>query len=124
MKENIIYFFNKNKSIFKYIGLIILGLILMYWMIYLFTPKPQIPIELKNTIDSLSKVNIELEKQQQQLNSNISSFQSQIYDLDYAIGNIKEKTIVVREYYHKTQQQVNNYNLNQIDSFFKHRYKY
>jgi hypothetical protein len=96
----------------------------MYGMIYIFTPKPQMPTEYKNTLDSLAKDNAALRAKQKQVDSAISSYQSQIFDLDYAISNVKEKETVIKEYYHEVSDKVNNYTPTQVDSFFKARYNY
>jgi len=112
---------NKYKKAALYV---LIGLIVIYGMIYIFTPKPQMPTEYKNTLDSLAKENATLRDKQKQADSAISSYQSQIFDLDYAIGNVKEKETVIKEYYHEVSDKVNNYTPTQVDSFFKARYNY
>ena len=96
----------------------------MYGIIYIFTPKPQIPVDYKNTLDSLAKENAALRDKQKQVDSAISSYQSQIFDLDYAIGNVKQKETVIKEYYHEVGNKVDEYTPTQVDSFFKARYNY
>ena len=112
---------NKYKKAALYV---LIGLIVIYGMIYIFTPKPQMPTEYKNTLDSLAKENATLRDKQKQADSAISSYQSQIFDLDYAISNVKEKETVIKEYYHEVSDKVNNYTPTQVDSFFKARYNY
>jgi hypothetical protein len=114
----------KYKNQIKYVGIGILCLVAMYWMIYLFTPKPQMPVNIKATIDSLTKINTNLVVKQNQLDSAILSYQKQIFDLDYAISNIKEKTIIIKEHYHEVSQTASKFTPSQVDSFFKSRYKY
>jgi predicted nuclease with TOPRIM domain len=112
---------NKYKKPALYV---LIGLVVIYGMIYIFTPKPQMPTEYKNTLDSLAKENATLRDKQKQADSAISSYQSQIFDLYYAISNVKEKETVIKEYYHEVSDKVNNYTPTQVDSFFKARYNY
>jgi hypothetical protein len=100
------------------------GLFIIYWMIFLFTPKPQIPLEYKHALDSLNRVSIELAKKQKQSDSIINLYQIKVDEVDFKIKNIKEKTTIVREYYHEKTKEVNKYTPSQIDSFFKNRYNY
>ena len=118
----------KNNIIFqKYIKpalFVVAGLFIMYLMIYLFTPKPQIPLEYKHALDSLNRISIELVEKQKKSDSIISEYQMKVNEVDLKISNIKEKTTVVREYYYEKQKQIDKYTPTQIDSFFKNRYNY
>jgi hypothetical protein len=100
------------------------GLILMYLMIYVFTPKPQLPLEYKHALDSLNRANAELIIKQKQIDSAIASYQSQIHDLDYAISNIQTKKTEIHNHYQIINEKVGKYTPNQVDSFFKSRYNY
>jgi len=100
------------------------GLIVMYLMIYVFTPKPQLPLEYKHALDSLNRANAELVAKQKQIDSAIASYQSQIYDLDYAIGNIQTKKTEIINHYQVLGGKVSNYEPSQVDSFFRSRYNY
>jgi peptidoglycan hydrolase CwlO-like protein len=121
MIDKIIIFIKKYWKITSYV---IGGLIIMYWMIYLFTPKPNIPSNYINTIDSLTKENNNIKKQQDSLINTVKINLEKVAELQYKINNIKERIIITREYYHNTQQQVDKYNNSQLDSFFKKRYNY
>jgi len=100
------------------------GLILMYLMIYVFTPKPEIPLEYKHALDSLNRANAELIIKQKQIDSAIASYQSQIHDLDYAISNIQTKKTEIINHYQVLGGKVSNYEPSQVDSFFRSRYNY
>ena len=113
-----------NKQLLKYIGLGIIGLIVMYYMILLLTPKPQMPTEDKAKIDALTQANIAIEKRQNTLDSLIGTYQTKIDSIDIELGNVKEKTTIIREYYHEVGQKVDKFTPSQIDSFFKTRYNY
>jgi hypothetical protein len=110
MKKNIIY--------------VILGAIAIYWLVSIFDPKPEMPEYYKNSIDSLTKVNAILLQKQNELDSTINNYQVQIYDLDYKLSNIKEKTTIVKEYYHEVSKETQSYNTTQVDSFLRNRFNY
>lgn len=103
---------------------ILISLFVLYCVIWITTRKPQMPIEYKNTIDSLVKDNAALRDKQKQVDSAIASYQKQIFDLDYAISNIKTKETIIKEYYHEVSGKVDKFTPTQVDSFFKSRYNY
>lgn len=82
------------------------------------------PAELQATIDSLTNVNKTLVERQKQIDSTIQLYETQVKEVDNKIDHIKEKTTVIREYYHEQSQAASSYTPNQIDSFFKQRYGY
>ena len=112
---------NKYK---KQIAYIIVGLFLLYGIIWITTRKPQIPAEYKAAIDSLTKANAALAAQQKQLDSTITVYEGEVKEIDFQIDNIKEKTTIVKEFHHEVIERVNHYDNKQIDSFFKVRYNY
>lgn len=112
---------NKYK---KQIAYVIVGLFVLYGFIWLTTRKPQIPADIKATIDSLINVNKQLIEHQKQIDSTIHVYEAEIHKVDLEIHNIKEKTTVIKEYYHEISQQVNHFTPTQVDSFFKARYSY
>jgi hypothetical protein len=108
----------------KQIAYIIVGLFLLYGIIWVTTRKPQIPAEYKAAIDSLNKANAILAAEQKKLDSTITTYETKVDEVDIQIDNIKEKTTIVKEYHHEVIQQVNHYDATQVDSFFKSRYNY
>ena len=112
---------NKYK---KQIAYVIVGLFLLYGVIWITTRKPQIPADLKATIDSLTNVNKALIIMQKQIDSNIHVYEAEVKQVDHQINNVKEKTTIIKEYYHEQIQQVNNYTPTELDSFFKAKYNY
>ena len=112
---------NKYK---KQIAYVIVGLFLLYGVIWIATRKPQIPADLKATIDSLTNVNKALIIMQKQIDSNIHVYEAEVKQIDHQINNVKEKTTIIKEYYHEQIQQVNNYTPTELDSFFKTKYNY
>lgn len=112
------------KKYYKNILYVLLGFIVIYFLISILTPKPQMPAEYKAIIDSLTTVNKQLIERQKQIDSSINVYEEQVKQIDFQIDNIKEKTTIVREYYHEVGQQAAQYSPTQVDSFFKARYKY
>ena len=112
---------NKYK---KQILYFILGLILLHTIILLATRKPQMPADLKATIDSLTNANKQLIEHQKQIDSTIAVNEAEVKQIDHQIDNIKEKTTIIKEYFHDVSQQVDHYDVTQVDSFFKARYNY
>lgn len=85
------------------------------------------PIENGDFSERLEELDLKtkkLEQLQKQYDTLISAQNVKLQGLDDKIVNIKEKTTIVREYYHEVIKNVDNYNSNQVDSFFKNRYNY
>jgi hypothetical protein len=112
---------NKYK---KQIAYVIVGLFMLYGVIWLTTRKPQMPADLQATIDSLTNANKQLIEHQKQIDSTIHAYEAEVHNVDLEIHNIKEKTTIIKEYYHEISQQVDHFTTTQVDSFFKSRYKY
>ena len=110
---------NYNKIIYT-----IIAAIAIYGIIWIATREPQMPTDMKATIDSLTKANAIYQEKQNELSESIDSFKTQVNKVDFEIDNIKEKTTVVKEYHHEIIQQVDHYDATQVDSFFKTRYNY
>jgi len=124
VEQEITTFVNKNKGKAK-IGLYIIGgLIILFGIIWLTTRQPKIPADIKSTIDSLTNVNKQLTEHQKQIDSTIDAYKAELKQVDNQIYNIKEKTTIIKEYYHEVSQQVEHYTPSQIDSFFHQRYNY
>jgi hypothetical protein len=100
------------------------GLGLLYVLIWIFTFKPELPLEYKHALDSLNRANTELIAKQKEIDEVIGKQQLELHGLDDKIGDVKEKTTIVREYYHEVSNKVTQYTPTQIDSFFKARYDY
>jgi len=124
VEQEITTFVNENKGKAK-IGLYVIGgLIVLFGIIWLTTRQPQMPADIKATIDSLTNVNKQLIEHQKQIDSTINAYEAEVDKVDYELDHIKEKTTIVREYYHEVSQQTEQYTPTQVDSFFKKRYNY
>lgn len=112
------------KSYGKPVLYVLVGLVLLYGCIYLFTKKDHMPADLKATIDSLTKANALLIEHQKQIDSTIRVYEAEVKQVDSQIDHIKEKTTIIREYYHEQSQAASTYTPTQVDSFFRSRYGY
>ena len=123
-KKELVDFIQQNKSKGK-IGLYIIGgLLVLFGLLWITTRKPQMPADVKTTIDSLTNINKQLIEHQKQIDSTIDAYKAEVKQIDSQVDHIKEKTTIVREYYHEISQQTEQYTPTQVDSFFKDRYKY
>jgi len=123
-KKELVNFIQQNKSKGK-IGLYIIGgLLVLFGLLWITTRKPQMPANIKATIDSLININKQLIEHQKQIDSTIDAYKAKVKQVDNQIDHIKEKTTIIREYYHEVSQQTEQYTPTQVDSFFKDRYKY
>ena len=123
-KKELVDFIQQNKSKGK-IGLYIIGgLLVLFGLLWITTRKPQMPADIKATIDSLTNINKQLIEHQKQIDSTIDAYKAEVKQVDNQIDHIKEKTTIIREYYHEVSQQTEQYTPTQVDSFFKDRYKY
>lgn len=120
----IVQFAKENKSKWRYILYGIGALIVLYGLIYVFTPKPQMPAEYKAIIDSLTVANKELEAKQLKIDSSIQVYETEVKAIDFQVDHIKEKTTIIREFYHEQSAAASTYTPTQIDSFFRNRYNY
>lgn len=122
--NKIINFIKKNLNIIKLAGIVLVSLIVLKYAILLFTPKPQIPDEVKAQLGELNKVTTQLQLSQKKYD-NLLVEQSRITaELDAKIGSIKEKVTIIREYYHEKSTAADKYTPTQVDSFLKNRYNY
>ena len=102
----------------------IVGLLLLYVIIYISVRKDHMPAQLQQTIDSLTQANVTLMQKQKQLDSTIMVYQNQSHILDGKIDDTKKKADVVSKHYRNQLQIVSSYNITELDSFFKARYNY
>ena len=56
--------------------------------------------------------------------SAIIADEKKIEEIDHQIDDVKEKTTIIKEYYHEQGQAINSFNSSQLDSFFAKRYGY
>jgi hypothetical protein len=107
--------------------LYIIGILLViYVSVVIFTPKEKLkePTDVTKNINILKKDNVRLTEAQKKLDSINQVYDVQIDSIDSKINNLKIRTIIVKKYYTKTIAAPKSYTTDQVDSFFKSRYKY
>ena len=115
---------NFLKNNYKKILIGFCGLFLLYWVVFVITPKVSMNSEEKNKIDSLNIIIKEIYKDQQKLDSNILNYNQKIDEVDNLIDKIKSQKTIVKEIYHEEINRAGNYTEPQLDSFFSARYHY
>jgi predicted PurR-regulated permease PerM len=106
----------------KTILIVLFFLFIMYWIVFEITPASDIADRIYNKIDSLNHNIDSLTKQNKKLDSAIANYTNQIDALDSNINKIKNQKTIIKEIYHETITNVDNYNGSQLDSFFSKRY--
>lgn len=111
---------NNYKTILK-IGF---AFFLLYWIIFILTPKNQMTTDQKNALDSLSNKIIILHEDNKKLEGDIKEYNQKIIEIDNNIGKIKSQKTIIKEYYHEKISGVDKLTVRELDSFFTDRYKY
>lgn len=112
-----------NRTVRKILFLLSLVVsILCLVTIYSISPKQDKGFQ--DQLDALEKKSQDLLKQQAKYDSTINSQEAYVQELESKVDNIKEKTTIIKEYYTKIQEKVNDYDHEQIDSFFRQKYNY
>jgi hypothetical protein len=114
---------------FKNISLIIVSAIILFIVAqFLFidkdVPKVEIPYELTYEIDSLKVENTRLEMEAKSFDSVISRYKLQIEMLDSEIVFNQGRFDTAKKKAGIRIKKVKSYTLDEVDSFFKDRYKY
>lgn len=122
-KENtnkIASFLVKN---YKVVLVILFGAFILYWMVFILTPRMGMSPEDKSKIDSLNIIISNMYKEQEILDDKIDNINKEIGEVDYSINKIKNQKTIVKEVYHEKINRVSNFTEPELDSFFSDRYK-
>jgi hypothetical protein len=104
----------------------ILGLIAVYLIVQFATPKPTLTIDEK-LVDKIEALEIQLEDlktQQATLYSTDSTILVQLWQVDDNLVEVKLKTDQIGVRYSGAAVATTKYTPNQVDSFYRQRYKY
>jgi hypothetical protein len=108
---------------YKIILSVLFGLFVLYWLMFILTPKMNMSVEEKAKIDSLNVLIMEMNKNQQILDDKIDGINEEIVEVDKDINKIKVQKTVVKEIYHEKINRVNTLTEPELDEFFSDRYK-
>lgn len=113
-------FFSKNYKTLLIVGI---GLVALYWLIFVITPRVTMSDKDKQKIDSLNVVIQGLHDENAKLDSTIMGLNKEIDLVDKQIEDIKHKKTKVKQKYHEEINRVDSYTEPELDSFFSDRYK-
>jgi septal ring factor EnvC (AmiA/AmiB activator) len=108
----------------KDILLIAFILISLYWMFFIMKPSNDIAIQTYKKIDSLNQSIDSIETMNRHLDSQLVNYNNQILSIDTNISKLQNQKITIKEIYHEKINNIDNYNVYQLDSFFAKRYYY
>jgi len=113
---------NFIKENYKTILKVCFGLFLLYWVIFVLTPKTGMSTEQKQQLDSINLQIKTLHSDNLRLENQIDSFNQEIQQVDEHINNIKGQKTIVKEIYHEKISSVDKLTVRELDSFFANRY--
>lgn len=109
---------------FKTIVRVSAGLFLLYWIVFVLTPKAGLSPEEKQKLDSLNTQIKVLQEQNSKLESDIQNYNNKIDEIDDNIGKIKNQKTIIKEIYHEKINGVDKLTILELDTFFTKRYNY
>ena len=115
----------KNFLVNHYLTIIkvLIGLFILYLLIFFLTPRIQMSAEERAQIYSLNNVVKNIYKEQQKLDSSIDVCNKEIKQINDKISKIKCQKTIIKEIYHEEINRVDSYTDNDINRFFADRYK-
>lgn len=115
----------KNFIIKKYktILLVLIGLFIVYWVMFVSNSHNTMSNDDKAKLDSLTNIVNQINKEQDTLESKIEVINEEVHKIDENISTIKTNKIKIGKKYHEEINRVDNYSEPELDSFFSNRYK-
>lgn len=101
---------------------LVVGLFLLYWILFIFTPNIMVDADSRGKLDLLNESINRIESKQDSLQKKINGFNEEVKKIDDKIGEIKGQKTIIKEIYHEKIGAVSNYSDKQLDSFFSARY--
>jgi septal ring factor EnvC (AmiA/AmiB activator) len=112
------------KKYWKYVVGVILTIGVLYLIVYLATPKPEMSELDKYKLEQLDKdINLIIENQKK-LDKQIEGYKNELSQIDSTIAKVKNQKIVVKEYYKEQGEKITEMKPSEIDKLFHDRYKY
>ena len=112
------------KKYWKYVVGVILTISVLYLIIYLATPKPEMSELDKYKLEQLDKnINLIIENQKK-LDKQIEGYKNELSQIDSTISKVKNQKIIVKEYYKEQGEKITEMKPSEIDKLFHDRYKY
>lgn len=112
------------KKYWKYAVAVILGIGVLYGVIYLATPKPEMSELDKYKLDQLDKdINLIIENQKK-LDKQIEGYKKELSHIDSTIAKVQNQKTIVKEYYKEQGEKISGMKPSEVDKLFHDRYKY
>ena len=112
------------KKYWKYVVGVILTIGVLYLIVYLATPKPEMSALDKYKLEQLDKnINLIIENQKK-LDKQIEGYKNELSQIDSTISKVKNQKIIVKEYYKEQGEKITEMKPSEIDKLFHDRYKY
>ena len=112
------------KKYYKQAISIILGIAILYLVVYLATPKPQMSELDKYKLEQLNKDISKILENQKNLDIKIDSYKKELIKIDSTISKVKNQKTIIKEYYKEKGEKIDKMNKTQLDSLFRKRYNY
>lgn len=112
------FVFGNYKTILK-VGVVIF---ILYWVVFVLTPRTGMSVEQRQMLDSLSQQIKTLHEDNLKLEEEIDEYNKKMDEVDANIGKIKGQKTIVKEIYHEKISNVDKLTVRELDSFFTDRY--
>ena len=112
------------KKYWKTILYVILSIVVLYFIIKIATPKPQMSELDKYKLEQLDQNIQRLQKLQENLNDSLNVYQKKIDQIDEKIGKIKVERKEVNNFYTQKRTEIQNADKKQVDSLLRSRYNF
>lgn len=109
---------------YKTIIKVTFGIFLLYWIVFVLTPKSTMSVDQKQALDSLNIKIEQLHKDNLSLENDIDFYNLKITEIDENIDRVKSQKTIIKEYYHEKINNVDKLTDVELDSFFANRYQY
>ena len=112
------------KKYWKYVVGVILTIGVLYLIVYLATPKPEMSALDKYKLEQLDKdINLIIENQKK-LDKQIEGYKNELSHIDSTIATVKNQKTIIKEYYKEQGEKITEMKPSEIDKLFHDRYKY
>jgi hypothetical protein len=112
------------KKYYKQVIAVVLGVAILYLVVYLATPKPQMSELDKYKLEQLNKDISKILENQKNLDIKIDSYKKELIKIDSTISKVKNQKTIIKEYYKDKGEKIDKMNKTQLDSLFRKRYNY
>jgi septal ring factor EnvC (AmiA/AmiB activator) len=109
---------------YKNILYVVIGIVVLYLLVLIFTPKPEMSELDKYKLEQLNNDIKEIKNNQIKLDKTIKGYEKEISKIDSTIATVRNQKTIIKEYYKEKGEQINGMKPSQIDSLFHKRYNY